>query len=186
MKKGILGVSFLAVGLLVATATFAQVVPGNTGTALGRKARELKTVATCEAIGGNVDKRIANFEKDRTKKVSQYSTIQKKLDTLLTRMEAAGYDTTEPRVSMVTLDQKIAKFSSDYALYQNELKETKQYACGKSDGEFRAKLSLTREQLKVVRQDAVDIRTFWAKTVKPQIEALKSQNVQTTTEGGLL
>lgn len=192
MNKHI-GWSLATVGIFATTAVFAQVAPRTEApSALApQKARERKSIVACEKIGANVDKRTANFEKNKLKKVEQYSKIQKRVTTLVTKMEAEGYDTTQLRVSMVTLDQKIAKFNTDYAVYINDLKGTKDYTCGKSEGEFKAKLAIARAQLAIVKADSVDIRTFWGQTIKPQIEALKTQKATTTattttttTEGG--
>jgi hypothetical protein len=189
MKKRTIGTALAVVGIFATTAVFAQVAPrtGGNGAQAIQKVKEQKSIVACEKIGANVDKRTANFEKNKLKKVEQYSKIQKKVTTLVTKMEAEGYDTAQLRISMVTLDQKIAKFNTDYAVYINDLKGTKDYTCGKSEGEFKAKLAIARAQLAVVKADSVDIRTFWGQTIKPQIEALKLQTttVETTTvEGG--
>jgi len=189
MKKNVLALSLVTVGLLATTTVFAQVATGDSVVGAALKARKSQSIATCEIIGKNLDKRISNFERNKTKKVAQYTTIQKKLTKLITRMENEGYDTAAVRVSLVTLDQKIAKFESDYDVYLKDLSDTKEFTCKRSEGEFRAKLDIARAQLKLAQQDAVDIRTYWAKTVKPQIEAVKAPTVEesaTTTEGGTI
>lgn len=190
MNKRAIYISFAIVGLLVSGVAFAQSTPVREKadkTAVVTELKKLKAVAYCEMIEGNVDKRTQNFEKQKTKHVSQYQKTQKRVTTLVDKIEAEGKDVTTLRVNLVTFDQLIKKFASDYDIYISELQGTKSFTCGKSEGEFRAKLGIARAQLKVVHDDSVAIRTYWSQTLKPEINALKTvveTPETTTTEGG--
>jgi hypothetical protein len=176
MKKLAIACSVAACGLLFAGVTFANV---------GTSIKNAKAVDKCETIVTNVNKRITNFENNKVRHINQYKSTQAKITALVDKLEAKGYDVTQLRTDLVTYNQNVAKFGTDYATYIADLQATSSYTCGKSAGEFRAKLAISRAELKVVHDDAVAIRTFWATTVKPNIEALRATTpVTTTVEGG--
>jgi len=158
--------------LLLAGTVFAQNAVGNQN--------KVKNVANCTAVEGNVTKRMTSFENGRAKKFEQYERMQTKVAALIVRLETDGYDVTQIQIDKVTLDQKIEKFETDYTTYLSQLGETKTYTCGKTEGEFKAKLGIARDQLAIVRADANAIRTFWTATLKPEILAA---SIQTITEG---
>jgi len=173
MKKIMAICTLSLVGVLVCGTVLAQ----STGTQL----KKAKSIAYCNDISKNVDKRITNFENNKAKHVAQYEKTQKKMVALVDKLEAEGKDVTILRADLVTFEQKIADFKADYSTYVINLGETKDFTCGKSEGEFKSKLAISRGQLKVVHDDSVSIRTYWAQTIKPQIEALKTTPVVTPT-----
>lgn len=176
MKKIVISLSVIAVGILLSGVVFAQ-----TATTLEQKKQSINR---CDIIGKNVDKRISNFDKSKAKHVEQYQKMYNRITALVTKLEGEGYDVAQLKIDLIQLDTLIKKFSSDYAVYIAGLRDTKEFTCGRSEGEFKAKLGIARAQLKVVHDDSVAIRTFWAKTIKPEIEALKTQVKTTTVEGG--
>lgn len=184
MKKSTLAWSIALAAVLVGSATFARVATATDDTATTSK---LQKIANCEVITGNVDKRITNFENQKAKHVTGYKKTQAKIVALVDKMETQGYDVAQLRIDLVTYDQKITKFGTDFDTYITDLTQTKEFTCGRSSGEFKAKLAIAREQLKIVHDDAVAIRTYWSQTLKPEIEALKVISIVTpesTVEGG--
>lgn len=141
-------------------------------------------VNRCNVIQGNVDKRLKNFETKRLKHNEQYEKMYDHVSDLVTKMENEGYDVSQPKIDLVQLKSLIAKYNSDYALYLGDLRDTKEFTCGRSEGEFKAKLGIARTQLKVVHDDSVAVRTFWAKTIKPELVGLKTETTTATVEGG--
>lgn len=179
MKKYLFSFTLLVCGLLFSSIAIGQVA--GTNVSLKQPA-----INRCSIIEGNVDKRISNFEKQKTKHIAQYQKAQAKVAVLVTKLEGEGYDASQLKIDLVTFDNNIKKFSNDYATYIVDLKETKTYTCGRSEGEFKAKLAIARAQLKVVHDDSVAIHTYWAQTIKPEIEALKQTVVvpdTSTVEG---
>jgi len=176
MKKIFWSVPAVLAVLAFASVTFARAVQTE------------DKIANCQVITTNVDKRITNFENQKTKHVAQYKKTQNKVVALVDKLEDEGYDVAELRVSLVTYEQLTNKFGTDYDTYITDLRGTKEYTCGRSSGEFKAKLAIAREQLKLVHDDAVAIRNYWAQTLKPAIVALKAPVVTTTpdstVEGG--
>jgi hypothetical protein len=182
MKKNGIIISAAVVGLLVCGVAFAKVSTSSTST---------KAVGLCQVIVTNLNKRITNFDKNKSGQVTKFKKTQTKVVTLVDNLEAKGYDVTQIRADLVTYDQLITKFNADYSTFVADLGSTRDFTCGKSSGEFMAKLSISRSQLKTIRDDAVAVRTYWSGTLKPAIDALKATTptvpttVPTTTvEGG--
>jgi hypothetical protein len=170
-KSTILGI-FVIAGMLFCSVSFAQ--------ATTPVKKKVQNVAYCADIGKNLEKRITNFQNKKSKHIEQYQKTQKRVTVLVDRLEAEGKDVSQLRVDLVNFDQLIAQFDVDYAAYIIGLQSTKEFTCGKSEGEFKAKLTIVRAQLKKVRDDSVTIRTYWAKTIKPKLLELKT-DVETDT-----
>ncbi len=169
MKKKLIKISVFAAGMLLTGVVFAQ-------TATTKPVKEAviaAKIAKCDVIEKNVEKRTTNFAKQKEKHIAQYEKARARIVSLITKLEAAGSDVSKLKVDLVTFDDLIKKFASDYAIYIADLGETKTFTCGRSEGEFKAKLGIARAQLKVVHDDSVAIRTFWAKTIKPEVERIK-------------
>lgn len=176
MKKSTFVFAAATVGLLLT-----GVVSAQRSTVMEQKGQKINR---CTVIQGNVDKRLKNFEAKRLKHDEQYQKMYDHVSLLITKMENEGYDVSQPKVDLVQLKSLIAKYNADYNLYLGDLRDTKDFTCGRSEGEFKAKLGIARTQLKVVHDDAVAVRTFWAKTIKPELVALKPDTNTDTVEGG--
>jgi hypothetical protein len=185
MKKSIVYTLIFA-GVLFCGTVLAQVDNSVTNTKEAQTkvpvAREkAKTIAYCNDVEKNVAKRVTNFENNKKKHELQYKKTQTRVLAIVDALEDEGKDVSALRANMVVFEQMISKFGTDYGTYMNGLQGTEDFACGKSEGEFKAKLGIARAQLKVVHDDSVGIRTYWAQTVKPAILALKDQSLAETT-----
>ncbi len=70
---------------------------------------------------------------------------------------------------------KIAKLKTDKAAVEAALENTKGFACGESQGQFRDALQQVRAAQKIVVADAKDLHDFVANTLKKDILALQAQ-----------
>ncbi|GEM_PF-1196084 len=180
MRKVTLRFLLAGTGILLASATFAQVAvtPATTTTTLN------KAISLCNVIENNIDKRLANFTDKKTLYVAKYELARTRTEALVTKLENAGYDVSQVKIDLVTFNDRIKKFGDDYTVYISDLQDTKTYTCGHSEGEFRAKLAIARTQLKVVHDDAVFVKTYWTQTVKPELTAFKTAVPSSSTVGG--
>ncbi len=179
MKKAliILGTT----GLLVASVAAAKV-----DTSALKVQRAANAQVKCDFIETNVARKVTKFETNRNKHVTSYIKTKERVAALVTKLEAKGYDVTKLKADLTEYDAKIKKFSDDHVAYVAALTSTQEFACGKSEGEFKSQLAAARAVLKTVHDDSVAIRTYWAETVKPDILALKAQKIteKTKTVGG--
>ncbi|EKE10667.1 MAG: hypothetical protein ACD_15C00217G0015 [uncultured bacterium] len=147
--------------------------------------KEEKVEKRCAKVQEKIQSRIENFGDGKEKHMAVYKNMVDRISKFIERLSAEGYDTSKVKADLEVLKGKIEKFSTDKDARLARLDETKNYACGKSDGEFKAKLAEARTALKLVHADAADIRKYMLNTVRPDIQALKKQKIETkkTTEG---
>lgn len=129
----------------------------------------------CQMTEEKIQKRIGRYEDlDADHKV-KYLQIVENLKKLADRLAAKGYNTTEIRAAYAGLNDKIISTHGDYGRFVAFLNQTKGYACGKSDGEFKAILLQAREQLRLVEQSRKEVRKYYQEVVKPALMNLKNQ-----------
>ena len=137
---------------------------------------EEKVEQRCTILETNIDTRIARHENNKDRHLQAYQNTKEQVKNLVDRAKEAGYDTSQLETDLQTMDQKIRDFSAAWNTYFELLQKTKEYACGESEGEFRTALKTARDQLRVVRQHAAEIRNFYQTVIRPDIQDLKSQN----------
>lgn len=176
MKKTLIIIG--SFGLLAASLAFAKVDK----TALVAAKKAANAQVKCELVETNISRKIANFENNRDHHLASYTKTKDRMTALATKLESEGYDVAKLKADLALYDAKVTKFKDDYTLYFTALQQSQSFACGQSEGDFKTQLQVARTQLKVVHDDAVVIRTFWADVVKPDILALKAQKVTEKTE----
>jgi len=55
------------------------------------------------------------------------------------------------------------------------LKDSQTFACGKSEGEFKTKITEARKVPELIKQDREDIKKFFQTTIKADLEAIKTK-----------
>lgn len=171
MNKSIAVTSVVA-GLLIAGVVFAQSANSNAqGQAIASNANAGQ-LNQCENVANNLQKRVQTFEANRNKSVETYEQIRVRLNNLADKLEEEGYDVTSLRTNLVTFEGMFTQLEQNHYAYMLSLGETKDYACGRTKGEFSAKMTTTRTRLRAVHGDLVGLRTFWEQTLKADLKAL--------------
>jgi len=132
-------------------------------------------IARCAVIESKVQSKTSVFDNSKVRHLEIYANVKNRIIAISGKLAAKGLDLTVLNSYLAVLDQKIKKFSDDYAVYVNKLKESQNFVCGKSEGDFRGKLKEARTALAQVHKDAVDIRTYYAQVLKPELNRLKNQ-----------
>lgn len=161
----------LAAGVQGQTPTTA--IRQNIRPTIQQKREDLQT-QRCTVLTQNIDTRIARFNNNKDRHLSNYNTAKQRLSALIAQLEAKGYDVAKLKEDAKTWDAQIQKFAADYQTFITKLTETKNYACGDPDG-FRKALNAARQLVVVVRQDAVEARNFYQTVIRADVQALKSQ-----------
>lgn len=139
-------------------------------------------IARCPILESKIQVKVGNFDNNKVKHLVVYGQVKERISALADRLSAQGVDVTALKAYLAVFDQKIQKFSSDYAAYIATLKESQDFVCGKSEGQFRAKWKEAKAALAQVHKDAVDIRTYYAQTLKPELNRIRNQfRVRATT-----
>lgn len=131
--------------------------------------------AVCANVEKRVDERVSKFDGNKGRHVEAYRKLKDRVSGAVDKWTAAGYDTTKLKADLATLDGKIQTFATDYAAFIAQLKTTRTFACGHSNGDFVRNLGSARTLLQTVQKDSQAVRSFWVQAVRPDILALKKQ-----------
>lgn len=132
-------------------------------------------IARCAVVESKIQSKTSVFDNSKVRHLEIYANIKNRLTSIMEKLSARGIDVTSLKASLTVFDQKIKKFSDDYAIYINKLKDSQVYVCGKAEGDFKNKLKEAKAALAQVHRDAVEIRTYYAKTLKPELNRLRNQ-----------
>lgn len=134
-------------------------------------------IARCEIITTKIETATARFENNKKRHVEQYQKTVDNTKALISKLESEqpSVDLTALKANLQTLQDKVTKFATDYKAYIDQLNLTKNYACGNSEGEFKAALKEARAKLKIVRADTLDTRNYIQTTLRPEIQKVRDQ-----------
>lgn len=148
----------------------------------------------CPMIESRIQMKIGDFDNNKIRHMEAYSNMKERLSKISDRLSEKGADVSGLKEDLAVLDSKISKFSADYAIYIGKLKEAQGFVCGKSKGQFLAKLKESRVALKEVHQDSLEIRAYYVSTIKPELQRIKrildgnkattSPEISSSTAGG--
>jgi bisphosphoglycerate-dependent phosphoglycerate mutase len=153
-----------------------------------------KSIERCAEVEKKMAEKSGESNRLKVKHAVSLNASKVKLDKLIVRLEAKGYDVTKLKADAVAYDLMIKQYISDYTNFLSSMRDTKAFACGKSEGEYKAILETSKAQLESLKSQVKAIRGYWENTVKPDIKAIKvvmeaqkaasEVEVQPTTEGG--
>lgn len=133
---------------------------------------ERRTEGRCEAVNKRIDNRIAHYEDNYTRIEERMARITERMDKFVARLEGKGYDVTKVKADVATLTQMRETRRSLYTNFINELKETKQYDCGDSQGAFKTSLEEARMALSKWRDQVKANHDFLENTLRADIKAV--------------
>ncbi|MGQ9705244.1 MAG: hypothetical protein ACUVRX_11550 [Actinomycetota bacterium] len=90
-------------------------------------------------------------------------------------MKAKGYDVSKLEQDLATWKEMFQKFAQDYRAFIQKLEEIAALSPEQAQGNFYSLLGETRQLLRVVRQDAMDIRLFYQRTIRADMQELRNQ-----------
>lgn len=123
-----------------------------------------------------IDTIIARFNNNKDRHVAAYNAVKDKVQEVVTAMSAKGYDVSKLTSDLQAWDQMIIKFAQDYASFIDLLAVTEQHDPYTSQGAFLAALDQARAELRIARQDSLDLRNYYQTTIRPDVKALESQS----------
>lgn len=145
--------------------------------------------ARCAVAEARLELRVTRVGAARENHAQIYSSIKSRLDTVVENATSAGYDTTDLVAARDSVQQEITTFTEKSDAYYQILTETKNLACGNSDGEFVASLAdarLAMVELRTasiavkttVRQEAIPAVKDYAAWLKEQATSTQSQSTE--------
>lgn len=156
---------------LLATSTFAQ-ESGATGVPTTKRDTGKMEVA-CSRITSRVDERISKYNTYSTNVDAQLLKIEARLNEVSAKLKANGADTTTLDAQIKILIEKKKLLRTDKAAFIAKLTESKQFACGASQGQFKTTMEAARVLHQKVMTDRRDIKTYIDGTLKITLQNLK-------------
>ncbi len=133
-----------------------------------------KTSSFCTGLTSRIDKRLSSFDMRFQSHADTYQEHYDKLVQISTKLKTDGVSTTKLDADIVLLDAKVAKFRNDKLSVEAGLNNTKGFACGNSDGQFKASIEALHVAQKIVMADAKDIHDFIMGTLKDDIVSVRA------------
>ena len=127
----------------------------------------------CQALNHRIEGRLRQFDEGRDGHLRRFVNLRDRLGNMTDKLEQRGFNVSQARADLTILDEKILKFDEDYALFIQKLNDTRKFVCSHSNGSFKSSLDAAKAQLKIVRQDAEDIREFIKKIVRADFKDLR-------------
>jgi hypothetical protein len=173
----------LAGGLMLLTSMGAFAQPGPRPTTPRQSAAEQRRDTRSEIITERIETMIARFNNNKDRHVAAYNAVKAKVTEIVTTMSAKGYDTSKLQADLVTWDQMVVKAAQDYAAFINLLQNAEQFTPLGSEGQFQSAMAQARAQLRLFRQDSLDVRNYYQTVIRPDVAALAGQSPAATTPG---
>ncbi len=133
------------------------------------------TNVSCVMVSDRIDASLTRFESHKVNHLQHYQNLKEKLQNLITSLEANGDEVTVLKSHHQVLDNRIVKFTSDYATWIAQLELAKTYSCSPQPGRFKTALEQSRIYAKVVQADALELRNYYQLQIRPTILAVKAQ-----------
>lgn len=131
-------------------------------------------VANCDKITSRINDQISKYANNSKAYTDRFDGRVNKIQEIITKLESNSIEDAKLKTNFANLQSKVNKFHTDAATYDTALLNTKNYTCGKSEGEFRDALADARSKLVTVRQDAIDVNSFFYNTIKSDLQAIRS------------
>jgi hypothetical protein len=128
----------------------------------------------CDTLKTKITNRVNMFENNEEAHSKVYTKLVDRITEKLAKWKEMGYDVDKLTEDLKTLDTKVKKFSTDYKSFISKLKATQDIACDTGTA-FADAMKEARDALKLVRQDAADIRNYYNTVIRPDIIELKQQ-----------
>jgi len=152
--------------------------PANLRAEARDKAKEKRDEAKeekCKNVESRIEAKMNKYENGNISVENVHKKLKERIGNIVTRLKNNGVDASKLEGDLETLDQKIKQVASSYDTFIAALKETKTYACGESQGQFRTKLQEAKKLMVNVRTARQETRSFITGTIIPDIKALREQ-----------
>jgi TolA-binding protein len=128
----------------------------------------------CIAAQAIVTKLISRVETVETNRGKLHTNLLERLNTLKSKVEAAGVDTHDIATEITALEALIDTMNNDLASYKQAVIDLSELDCEMDPTAFQAALEATRTLRQTVATDAAAIRSYVKDTIKPTLEAIRT------------
>ena len=127
----------------------------------------------CENSTARINNRLNLYNQNQDKYTSRYQGYRKHVADLLLVWKARGCDTASVETDLTIFDQKIEAFAASFRDFITSLQGSRSYVCGQSEGKFVTQVSEARQKQLVMRQKALELKSFVLSTLFPHVKSLR-------------
>jgi hypothetical protein len=140
-----------------------------------KEERQAAKEEKCKNVGSRIEAKMNKYENGNISVEDVHKRLKERIRNMITRLENNGIDAGKLEDDLAVLEQKINQVASSYDTFIAGLEETKTYACGESQGQFRTKLQEAKKLMANVRTGRQETMSYITKTIIPDIKALREQ-----------
>lgn len=129
----------------------------------------------CDSMTAKVNTINARYNTNQERYTKTFQNIADKVDGFVTRLKANGVDVVLLEQDMVRVREMIQNVNQYYNSFQKGLENSNQFVCGQSQGDYVRELSQAREQLRLTRQEMIQLREFIRTNIRVDLELIKSE-----------
>lgn len=171
----VIALSVLVLPAMFVTPLFTQVSAQSNFQENAQERRQGFLDTRCENVTARIQNRIRQYDENKDRHIDNYNKIKDRLSETANSLEDKGYDVSELRNDLQTLDSMIKEFGQNYTAFVNTLNESESLACGESEGAFKGKVEESRGQLRNSREQAKEIRDYIQNVIRPDLVDLREQ-----------
>lgn len=146
---------------------YAQTVENPTSTiAVSPTGPSRRVQAICKVATNRISRIITNSGQHLTNRQNYVTQKKAKLDSDLAQLTAKSIDITTLQADADHLKGLLDTWVTDFQTYIQDLKDTQQFTCGNSDGQFKAAVEKAKAQQKTLKADDKAIREYYNKTYR--------------------
>lgn len=136
--------------------------------------REERINERCDIATNRIDTTTARYEENRVRYVNRYNNLVQRIDNVINFLSDTDADVT----GLESYQDQIRVLTDDFnqAIYEsiNLLEETKELACGESEGAYLDKLQESRDAHLEARDAAVQINNIFLVDVINELEEIRA------------
>lgn len=126
----------------------------------------------CATVDSRTALIISRYEQNYPRHVEGYQKMSQVAYQLMAEVQVQGLDTAKLAAALTTLDTKVASLSEQSQAVVAQLQVAEQYACGESQGQFKAEMQKGRQLAQTAQKTMQEVRSA-SNTVRAEILALK-------------
>lgn len=147
---------------------------GNTDNTTGKKNAPTE-IPRCSVVTQRVELITSRYKNNKDRYINAYQRIETNVTKFVTKLKSNGYDVAKLETDLTELRTMIKNAGQYYDQFQTGLNNSKSYACGNSQGDFKVALNTARENLRLARAEMLKIRTFIQTTLREDLQAMRAK-----------
>lgn len=138
-------------------------------------ATEQRSVYKCESAILKADAILSRYQRNHENHQYIYQNMVSRITEVLDQIDKSGYDTTEARTQLDLFQIQIQNTNQEMEQLGVAIQNAKTNICNEDSDGTRNSLEQAREQLRNIKKEMLQLRSFYQENVKPELIKLRQQ-----------